>query len=114
MELSTSTYNATIFIGGDFGRAIEICEEYCLKGCCVTCERTLYIYTMGREEGVKIGLINYPRFPKTKAQIKAISLELAEKLLIGLNQGSYSIQYPDETIFKSRRECDNQKDINLI
>jgi hypothetical protein len=95
-----------IYIAGDLARAEEICEEFCLDGFCVTCEPTKYIYKYGKESGVRIGIINYARFPRTKDGIKEITTCLAECLLLGLNQGSYSIVGEGESIFYSRRECD--------
>ena len=96
----------TIFIAGDYGRAVHICEEFCLRGFCVTCEPTKYIYTMGREDGVRVGVINYARFPKTPNELKEAVFELAGKLLIGLNQGSYTVSGDGKSTFVSRRSED--------
>lgn len=103
---SCEDYSYTIFIAGDEVRAQQICEEFCLQGFCVTCEPTTYIYTMGKESGVRVGVINYARFPRSKDDVMLKVFELADKLLIGLNQGSYSVVGGGESFFKSRRDCD--------
>jgi hypothetical protein len=93
-----------IFIAGDLAQAKQACREYCFAvGLCVTVEPVTYIYTGGEEEGVRVGLINYPRFPADKATIRAKAKELADKLLERLCQHSYSIVGPDETEWFSRR-----------
>lgn len=93
----------TIFIAGDYARAIHICEKFCLRGFCVTCEPTKYIYTMGQEEGVRVGIINYARFPKAVDELESSAFELANSLLIGLNQGSYTVTGNGKSTFVSRR-----------
>jgi hypothetical protein len=65
-----------------------------------------YIYTFGEESGIEVKILNYPRFPKSKAKLKAQAMGLAMDLLIGLSQGSLSIVSDDETVFMSRRKCD--------
>lgn len=96
----------TISIAGDHDRAVQICEEFCLRGFCVTCEPTKYIYTMGREDGVRIGIINYARFPKTPEELESSAFELADSLLTGLNQGSYTVSGNGKSTFVSRRNED--------
>jgi hypothetical protein len=62
-----------------------------------------YIYSFGEEAGVRVGFINYPRFPREPAEIMANVESLAHDLMIGLSQGSYSIVTPAETFWVSRR-----------
>lgn len=75
---------------------------------CVTVTPTKYVYTGGDEDGVIVGLINYPRFPKYFHDLFSIAEELAEKLCIDLGQQSYSIDTPKETFWYSYRPEDNQ------
>ena len=103
----TNSYPVQIFIAGKYSLAKKIARQYCDEvGCCVTVSKTTYIYTGGEEKGVVIGFINYPRFPKKSDEIEQQVRVLAEKLLKGLDQQSYSIQTPDETKWISYREED--------
>lgn len=98
------TIRYDIFIAGDLGQAKQVCRAYCYAvGLCVTVEPVTYIYTGGEEEGVRIGLINYPRFPTTKEVIQSHAKGLADKLLERLHQHSYSIVGPDEIEWFSRK-----------
>lgn len=102
---SVKTFWANIFIAGSHVQAAQICRQFCLDvGLCVTLEPTTFIYTGGEEAGVRIGLINYPRFPATPEAILEKARALAERLVEGLCQHSYSIVTPDETHWVTRRE----------
>lgn len=107
IEKTCKTMRADIFIAGDHARAVEICERYCTdNGFCVTVDPTLFVDKFGREHGVKVGLINYPRFPLSEGDFEWRARQIADLLLVGLNQGSYSIVGPGRTVFVSRREGD--------
>lgn len=104
-----NTFTATISVGLREGynnlkihtisEVEEICQEYCDKvGLCVTITPTKFIYTDGSEEGVLVGLINYPRFPESTDAIREKSFSLAEILKNRLGQYRVSIIYPDKTI----------------
>jgi hypothetical protein len=102
-----ATFWAEICIAGDYARAADLCQEYVDEvGLCVTVTPTLYIYTGGREEGVLVRLINYPRFPATWYEILKVATDLAEHLKAHLGQGSYSIVTPDRTYWVSTRDGD--------
>jgi hypothetical protein len=99
-----ATIRFEIFMAGDLAQAKQMCREYCFAiGLCVTIEPTTYIYTGGEEEGFRIGLINYPRFPGTEDSLRARANELADLLMKRLCQHSYSIVGPRETEWVSRR-----------
>ena len=101
---TAETANFTIYIAGDFEQAKQICREYCMGvGLCVTVDRTTYIYTGGEESGVRVGLINYPRFPAAATSLREKALGLAEQLMIGLCQHSYTVVGPGRTEWFSRR-----------
>jgi len=110
MILSLQTcdpYPVSIFIAGDYNGAEAICREYCDQvGLCVTLTKTLYVYTGGQEPGIIVGLINYPRFPKTSVDILLLAEDLGKKLLQDLNQQSFTIQGLDFCKFYSRRKED--------
>lgn len=102
------TFWARIFVGlreGYEGRThsledvAKVCQEYCDKvGLCVTLERCGFVYKGGREEGMIVGLINYPRFPSTPQRIKEHALTLAGVLRDSLGQLRVSVLFPDETV----------------
>lgn len=101
------TYQATIFIAGDYAKALRLCQAHCDQvGLCVTVESTTYVYTGGAESGVRIGLINYPRFPSTPRDIFQRAKTLALILMDGLKQESLSIVATDGTAWFSRRAED--------
>lgn len=96
-------YAVTIFVAGNNVSLVEeICQKYCDDvGLCVTVDMTLYVYTGAKEFGLKIGLINYARFPDTPQAIWAKAEELAEQLRLGLRQRSYTIQDSVKSVFYS-------------
>lgn len=99
------TFTAQIYIAGDLATAKQLCRKYCFEiGLCVTIEPVDFIYTGGEESGMRIGLINYPRFPTEAADIKSRALDLARRLRVGLCQHSFSLVTSDETIWESVRE----------
>ena len=98
------TIRFDIFMAGDIAWAKQVCREYCFQyGQCVTIEPVTYIYTGGEEEGFRVGLINYPRFPDNKSGLYETAVAVAERLLDRCCQHSYSIVGPDETVWFSRR-----------
>lgn len=101
----TATYTAAIYIAGPQAQAEQICRRFVLEGLCVTIEPTTFIYTGGQELGVRVGLINYPRFPADTADIFAKAERLANELIDGLHQHSASIVATDKTVWLSRRQA---------
>lgn len=97
------TFSARIFVAGCAIAAKNICQSHVLTGGCVNIVETEFVYTGGREKGVVVELINYPRFPKHADAIRLDAKNLAEKLIEGLGQGSATIVFSDQTVFFSRR-----------
>lgn len=98
------TIRFDIFIAGDWAVAKQVCREHCfLAGLCVTVEPVAYIYTGGEEDGVRVGLINYPRFPSSHDELLNKARELAETLMHRLCQHSFSVVGPNQTEWYSRR-----------
>ncbi|GAA4108518.1 hypothetical protein ACFFTN_01135 [Aminobacter aganoensis] len=98
------TVRFDIFIAGDLAHAKQVCREHCLAvGLCVTVEPVAYIYTGGEEAGVRVGLINYPRFPASPDELRDKARALAGLLMERLCQHSYSIVGPETTEWYSRR-----------
>lgn len=105
MTLANPTYTAQIYIGGDIETARQVCREFVWQiGECVTVEPIEFIYKGGAETGVRVGFINYPRFPQPEAEIWDRASTLADRLMQALCQHSYSIVATDRTEFVSRRE----------
>lgn len=105
-RVEVQSYPVSIFIAGSVWDAETSCLAYCdAVGFCVTVTETTYCYTGGEESGVIVGLINYPRFPKSSAEIWAHAEALAAKLRDDLGQQSYTIQAPDRTVWFSHREA---------
>jgi len=106
------TFIATIYVGQKNRATGKICsystvtktiqDEVNIKGLCVTITPTEYYYASGSEKGIIVGLINYPRFPKTPSQIKTTALNLAELLREKCKQLRVSVVFPDETVMLSK------------
>jgi hypothetical protein len=59
------SYSITIHIAGDHHQADRSLRRQCFaEGLCVTLTPTRFIYTAGAEEGVSVGLVNYPPVPE--------------------------------------------------
>lgn len=108
-EKTAPTFNVDIHMAGDIQAAGLIIQRYALDcGMCVTMTPQSFIYTGGREEGFKVGFINYPRFPKEPGEILARARDLASILRVQLGQHSYSIVTSNETVWVSHRLEDRQ------
>jgi hypothetical protein len=81
------------------GRVEEICQAYCNEsGLCVSITPTTYVYTGGRETGVVVGIISYPRFPQMTEDLVGIAKEIGVRLLTELGQNRITITTPDTSI----------------
>jgi hypothetical protein len=104
-RIETPSYPISIFIAGEPWKAQAVCSDFCnAVGLCVTVTETSYRYTGGAEQGVIVGLINYPRFPSAPEAIWERAEQLASLLRERLRQDSYTIQAPDKTVWISFRE----------
>lgn len=98
------TFWARIYMSGPIEIAKQVCREECLRdGLCVTIEPTLFIYTGGEEAGFVVGLINYPRFPKTNAEVEQRARDLAALLLSRTAQQSSLLMTPAITEWVTSR-----------
>ena len=105
--MKCETHVIKIYIAGDVQLARQFLQSYVLLGACVSISEEEYIYTMGKESGLVVNLINYPRFPSTPEKLLDQAKELAEKLIYALYQGSCTIvDYNGKTYFLSRRDND--------
>lgn len=103
-------YKVEIFIGGDYQKALDVCQSYCdAVKLCVTVDPTMYVYTGGRCAGIRVGLINYARFPSTSMEVWIKALNLARLLKKELDQGSFTLLDLENSYFESDREEDQPK-----
>lgn len=109
------SYSATVFCGFRPGyeeydptqnwvnrqlvTAEAICKDYCDEhSFCFTVEPTKFFYKNGWEHGVKVGLINYPRFEPGKELIREHALQIAKMLKEAFEQKRVSIVFDDVTV----------------
>ena len=98
------SYSLTVVMAGDVEQAKTVLRRYCYDiGFCVTVEPTVYIYTGGEEAGVRVGIINYPRFPAEPEKLWEHAIKIADTMREALCQHSYSIIGPDKTVWSSVR-----------
>jgi len=64
---------------------------------CITITPTEFRYVDGSEQGVIVGWINYPRFPREERDIIDRALAVAKRLKDGLAQERVSIVTPEFT-----------------
>lgn len=104
-----TTFRYTIYCGlkeGYDGPEHSIFDAYkILKkyvddvGLCVTVKPTKFIYTGGSENGIEVGLINYPRFPDKKGSLHLKQVkEIGKILLKEFKQNRVTIVTDDTTI----------------
>ena len=112
MEIkSEPTYRIDLWLAGDLAAIAQACREYCYgNGACVTVQPCEFIYTGGQESGVRVGLVNYPRFPSEPRELRNKANELAHWLLRAAYQHSILLVADDETTWITRRdECQAAK-----
>jgi len=97
---------ARIHIASEYDLAKKCLMDFCDSGFCVSLSRCDYIYKYGVESGIVVGLIDYPRFPKTQEEISSIARDIAQKLCVNTNQGIYTVELPTGNEFYSRRDSE--------
>lgn len=102
------SFTVRIYIAGDYDYALFILQKYVERGECVSCKRTDYVYKYGREAGIEVTLINYPRFPRRLDQLTEIAFDIGDLLMEELGQGSYTVTTDNDSFFVSRRNSDEQ------
>jgi hypothetical protein len=99
------TFWAKIYLSGPLNIIEQVCREECFEeGLCVTVDKTKFIYTGGEELGAVIGLINYPRFPKTQEEVENRAKKLGLRILDKVKQNSVLIMTSEKTEWISKRE----------
>ena len=103
----SAAYAVAIWVAGDADDARRLCRQYCMEiGLCVTVTDCDFIYTGGQESGVRIGLLNYPRFDEGADVIWRKAEDLAHRLRAGLCQHSVLIQDDNKAVWLSCRRED--------
>lgn len=99
MPTSTEpTFTARIYLSGPIEVAKQLIRAHVMaEPLCVTVEPTTFIYTGGEEAGYVVGLLNYPRFPKSPDYVRQRAMLLAELLMTGTYQRSALVVTPTET-----------------
>lgn len=106
---TAKTITVSIYIAGDLEEARRVCRAWCFEiGGCVTIEPVEFVYTGGAETGVRVGFINYPRFPTEEDAMMNRAISLGTLLMEKLMQNSFSIEGASETIWFSRRKGDQK------
>jgi hypothetical protein len=62
----------------------------------------------GAEDGVAVGFVNYPRFPKKPHEIESRAMDVAENLMKDLFQWTALVVTPAFTYWFSRRPQDQE------
>lgn len=105
------TYWVDIYCAGaSKEKMVLLLQDYVNEvGLCVTLSEELFIYTdpekiLGSpEKGFKIGLKQYPRFPKPEHEIKRYAKEIAKTIIDYAQAETALIVTPDETIWINDR-----------
>lgn len=121
-EQMVSPFSVTIFVGNShpgWHQALPVIKDYCRTcvtkdsdhppGICVTFQSITFIHRDGEEYGYKIGLVNYPRFPKTEDQLMSHARELAHLLIDKLGQKTALIDSPIGTFWVCKNEPEVQQ-----
>ena len=103
-DVIAETYRAEIFIAGDYAEAVRACREFVMRGACVSVSPADYVYTGGMESGVRVLIINYPRFPKPDVELSALAIELAGFLIVRLFQSSATVVTDQGSVWLTRRD----------
>jgi hypothetical protein len=102
---TSKTFRVEICIAGDYNDAKKICKGFAnTVGICVTVTRAEYIYTGGCEDGVIVRMINYPKYPADKEDIRGKAYILGIALTQGLFQDSFTIVDDEKTEWYSNRD----------
>lgn len=80
-------------------KAKQLCQAFCDGiGLCVSVMSCEFIYSGGREPGLRIGLINYTRFPDTPDSITSKAVSLAKRMAMALNQYRVTVETPERSL----------------
>jgi hypothetical protein len=102
--LTCPTHVVYIYVAGQAEDAKRSLSRQCLEDYrCVFVESGSYIYPGAREEGVKVTLVNYPRYPASQDDINERAMLMASVLIRDMYQHSAMIVTPTETVWVTHR-----------
>lgn len=114
MRMKTKTFEAKIYIGlreGYTGSELSLQEaEDIIRSFIeefrfgITITPTKFMYPGEKENGLILGIINYPRFPDTEYELTKKTLNLAKYCLNAFKQYRCSVVFPNETVMLERGE----------
>jgi len=105
------TYVVEIHMAGDIEDAKRQLRRECYPpggGLCVTVEPETFIYTGGEEQGFKLTLRNYPRFPSDPADLWVRAIGIADRLIPALCQWTAMVVDPEKTAWLNHRPEDQR------
>lgn len=102
--VTAPTVAVRVYIAGDLSDIRRAVRAFCMEGLCVTVTPTTFVFTGGAEEGVEIGLVNYPRFPTDAATLTDTAVRLARFLVVEACQSSALVVAPCGTQWLTRRD----------
>lgn len=102
---TTDAAQFDIYIGGSHDDILRACKRFCTDvGYCVSVFPCQFPYKYGCEDGAKITLINYARFPLATEQLRTKAEEIASFVAEECCQGSYSIIGAGASVYYTRKE----------
>jgi len=111
-EAHNPTWWVKIYLSGPRPIIEQACREFCEEGLCVTVEDVKYIYPRGEENGVVVGLVDYPKYPAGRDAVGKMARRLAGVLLERSCQDSVMLLDPETTTWlqRSPREPNQRPD----
>lgn len=73
---------------------------------CVTVTPTKFKYVDGGKKGAIVRCISYPSFPRSRKEIRKRALQLAEKLMLELNQYRVTVTTPFKSYMLENKNVD--------
>lgn len=98
-------WNASVYVAGNYNTSEMVLRDICFpSGLCVTIEKVKYIFGGGAEDGVRVGLIQYPKFPESIENLMGKAELIGKKLCEANYQFSFSIVSNSKNVYYSRRK----------
>ncbi len=91
-------YDGPAFSEDEVKLAVNTFQHACSVNACVRMSRCRFTHKEYDEAGWELGVINYPRFPKTVQELESFTLGLAEHLVGALKQNRVSAVMPERTV----------------
>ena len=97
------TFTINIYIAGRDEVIRPLLAKYCLDNkICFSLDSVDFPYAGGEQHGFRVGIINYPRFPREESELLEIAITLTKYLIEETHQISATVVGPKETTYISR------------